>query len=133
MTAPDSCFTFVDDPAAFRDAEAWVVRIPAKARGKEKVLTILSERLRFPKYFGHNWDALEECLADLSWLGDVNRVAIVHEGLPFSPAGDQLATYLAVLRSAVQVRNAAAAGAKLTVVFSEKQRATIVSLANSGI
>lgn len=39
---------------------------------KEAMLGALSEALSFPDYFGFNWDAVEECLADLSWHeGDV--------------------------------------------------------------
>ena len=31
-------------------------------------LKIMSEKLYFPDYFGFNYDALDECMQDLSWL-----------------------------------------------------------------
>jgi hypothetical protein len=40
--------------------------------GKSAMLDALAKALHFPDWFGFNWDALEECLTDLSWLeGDV--------------------------------------------------------------
>lgn len=41
--------------------------------------------LAFPDYFGHNWDALEECLADLEWLpakGYILLIVDAHAVLP---------------------------------------------------
>ncbi len=35
--------------------------------GKAQVLDALAKALAFPDWFGHNWDALEDCLSDLSW------------------------------------------------------------------
>ena len=117
--APDSPgpFLFSADPAAYRAEGALVVRIPAKARGKEKLLSVLAAKLRFPSYFGHNWDALEECLRDLSWLGDRPRVVIVHEAFPFSAAGDSLATYQSILADAVAVHRQRGTPPLLEVVF----------------
>jgi hypothetical protein len=117
MTIPPGPFLFSEDPAAYRAAGALVVRIPAKARGKEKLLSVLAAKLRFPRYFGHNWDALEECLRDLSWLGDQPRVVIVHEALPFSSAGETLSIYQGILADAVAVHRQRGTPPLLEVVF----------------
>ena len=117
MTISSGPFLFRADPSAYRAEGAMVVRIPAKARGKEKVLGVLATKLRFPSYFGHNWDALEECLCDLSWLGDQPRVVIVHEAFPFSAAGDALATYQSILADAVAVHRQRGTPPLLEVVF----------------
>jgi hypothetical protein len=117
--APDAPgpFLFSDDPAAYRAEGALVVRIPAKAKGKEKLLSVLAAKLRFPGYFGHNWDALEECLRDLSWLADRPRVVIVHEAFPFSATGDSLATYQSILADAVAVHRQRGTPPLLDAVF----------------
>ncbi len=91
---------FVDVPAEYRDNAAVVVRLPPGVRSKRKLLAILAGKLRFPGYFGGNWDALEECLADLSWLPAGQRVAIVHEDLPFGAGGENRGIYLNILAAA---------------------------------
>ncbi len=35
---------------------------------------------KFPGPYAHDWDALAECLTDLSWLRPVNGFVIVYEG-----------------------------------------------------
>ncbi|MFL6057240.1 MAG: barstar family protein [Actinoallomurus sp.] len=37
-------------------------------RDKQALLQRCAEELVLPSYFGRNWDALEECLRDLSWV-----------------------------------------------------------------
>lgn len=117
MTAPASMFLFCDDPAAFDAEGALVARIPVGARGKEKLLRVLARKLRFSGYFGHNWDALDECLRDLSWLSDRGRVVIVHEGWPFSPSSPSMATYMGILADAVAAHRPGGSPPILDVVF----------------
>ena len=38
------------------------------ARTKAQMLGLLGRTLEFPSWFGRNWDALEDCLTDLSWI-----------------------------------------------------------------
>src|SRR5690606_15638938 len=37
-------------------------------RDKADALCRFARALRFPEWFGHNWDALADCLSDLSWM-----------------------------------------------------------------
>ena len=58
--------------------------------------------LRFPEYFGRNWDALDECLRDLDWLEyPLQRLVIVDASeLLVDGDDDDLATFLAIIRDA---------------------------------
>ena len=109
-------FVFVDSPAEFGDEAGLIVRIPPGIRSKQKLLAILATKLHFPRYFGWNWDALEECLRDLSWLPAAKPIVLVHEGLPFGAGGKNRSIYLEVLR-AVLAHRQSSPGPKLSAVF----------------
>ncbi len=51
--------------------------------GKASFLAACATTLRFPAYFGANWDALEECLTDLSWLEGRGVVLVFRQIAPF--------------------------------------------------
>jgi RNAse (barnase) inhibitor barstar len=48
-------------PAPLELREIVLVRI----RDKDAFLSACARALRFPEYFGHNWDAFYDCLADI--------------------------------------------------------------------
>ncbi|HTY03706.1 MAG TPA: barstar family protein [Rhodocyclaceae bacterium] len=39
----------------------------AQAGDKEQMLAAIAKAMRFPDWFGHNFDALADCLADMGW------------------------------------------------------------------
>lgn len=63
------------------------VREIAPGSSKEELLAAIAEALVLPDYFGHNWDALEECLQDLEFDGEmlvllVRRAAMLWQSIP---------------------------------------------------
>jgi RNAse (barnase) inhibitor barstar len=74
LTDPGEAGVFARPPdAAALDAAAeraglarWTVDL-ARVRTKEALLAALAERLEFPEWFGDNWDALNDVLAERAW------------------------------------------------------------------
>jgi RNAse (barnase) inhibitor barstar len=93
-----SAFIFTDQCKAEAVHRA---ELPAGINSEEALLDAISIALRFPDYFGRNWNALDECICDLSWLrpGDV---ILIHKDLPLANNRASLSIYLSILRNAVE-------------------------------
>ena len=75
------------------------VDIPAHIETKAELLAHLARAIPLPAYFGHNWDALEECLGDLTWL-DRPQIILIHHDIPLANALPDQRLYLEILASA---------------------------------
>lgn len=114
MTMPANAalqFEYISDVTGFRAANAFVARLGGPLRRKRDLLRAVAANLKFPNYFGYNWDALEECLRDLSWLPVDKTIILLHEQLPLADKR-QRAIYANILRSAQQVHRG-----RLRVIF----------------
>jgi len=95
--------------------------LPAGIKSEGALLNALSVALQFPDYFGGNWNALDECIRNLSWLppGDV---MLSHEDLPLAGDRAPLLNYLSILKDAVEKWNTT--GSNLIFVSPEKRDMT---------
>jgi RNAse (barnase) inhibitor barstar len=60
-----------------------------KCRTPSTLFGEFARALDFPDYFGHNWDALEECLADFEWLQAKGYVLLIHNAEGVLPEDDE--------------------------------------------
>jgi RNAse (barnase) inhibitor barstar len=81
---------------AHADGFAPIARI--RFQEKDALLRAIAAALRFPDWFGQNWDALEDCLTDLSWLDADAYVLVFDHAQP----GDDFGVLADVLRSSAQ-------------------------------
>lgn len=52
----------------YNNSNVRLVLIDCKVRNVDELMRKLYEELEFPDYFGYNWNALNDCLQDFSWL-----------------------------------------------------------------
>jgi hypothetical protein len=62
-----------------------------------KPIEAIARALQFPGWFGGNWDALEDCLSDLSWRKPPYRLVLRN-----FRKGDELGILIDVLASVAQ-------------------------------
>jgi hypothetical protein len=76
-----------------------------------------ADTLQFPAYFGNNWDALQDCLGDLSWLPPQPRV-VLWDRVGLLASGDPEAWSIAqdVFATAAKERANAGAPALYTLI-----------------
>jgi hypothetical protein len=97
------------------------IEVPAHLAGKGELLDFLARAFPLPAYFGHNWDALEECLLDLEWLTEPG-VVLVHHDIPLAATPLDQRLYLRILAAAAE------ASSRLHVTFPPASRAAIDKL-----
>jgi RNAse (barnase) inhibitor barstar len=74
-----------------------------RAHGKNQLLGVFARALKFPNHFGKNWDALSDCLTDLSWLDGKGWVLIIGNGKTFAENyQEDFAIAIDILKGAVE-------------------------------
>jgi len=76
-----------------------VVDIKGPFNDKEALFSFLADELQFPEYFGKNWDALYDCLVNLSPERQ-KRVILLHVR-PLGLNNEDLETYFNLLFDAI--------------------------------
>jgi len=89
---------------AARDAGlAWHAVDLQRARGRRALFTAFAREFGFPPTFGGNWDALADCLQDLSWRTESGRIVLIRGAALFAAASpDDHATLCEILEATAQ-------------------------------
>lgn len=83
----------------------------AKCQSVVGLLAECARTLDFPDYFGHNWDALEECLIDLEWLPAKGYILLITDAECVLPDDEEeYETFLEILRDAGEAWGTGQAG-----------------------
>lgn len=71
----------------------------ARLTTKADLLACIASEFHFPEYWGQNWDALSDCLQDLSWLRQFSACLLVVENFEMLLGGtrSEVSVFLDIL------------------------------------
>ena len=61
------------------ETKNWILLNGDIINNKETFLKEISKLLNFPGYFGKNWDALNDCITDMSWFDLSKPLHIIYK------------------------------------------------------
>jgi len=100
QTGPDA--RLIAEAAEAAGLTLWRLDI-GHVHNKQEFTALLAKALAFPDWFGGNWDALEDCLEDLSWHPAPGYVLLLEHGKHFGAGHKQeFVTATEVLEGAAQ-------------------------------
>jgi len=112
---------FINNPLSHNPETTFVAHL-SDINSKDQLFKELSYKLRFPEYFGDNWDALSDCLRDFNWI-DQEGIVLVHDEVPKLDE-TTLDIYIQTLVEAVQDWKEGE-NHYLEIVFSEKDEGIV--------
>lgn len=93
-------FIFSENIDVYKDTDPYIVIVDKKDSGAYNLLGNLAVKLKFPDYYGFNWNAMEELMREFDWIPN-KRIVIFHTDLPnLLPIEEK--TYLEVLQECVE-------------------------------
>ena len=92
-------FEFTSDIASLKRKSVRVLEVPMELSDKDALFRWYADALDMPEYFGANWDALDECLRDLSWVKE-RRLVLFHRDVPLAANLKDRNNYVEVLANA---------------------------------
>jgi hypothetical protein len=84
---------FIDGASSFKAA------LKSGIDGVDDLFASLYTTLRFPTYFGDNWNAVSDCLRDFHWMEEKN-IVLIHTDMP-KLIPEDMEIYIDVLRTSI--------------------------------
>ncbi|MFC4274578.1 barstar family protein [Achromobacter aloeverae] len=122
---------YIDDYFQFRDnfdvrlpCAGFCATLPVGVESSEELIEVLKKILLFPAYCGSNWNAIDECMGDFSWIEQC-QISLIHPVIPKVPALE-LKIYIEILYSRVESWRYDD-DHKFIVIFNNKDRTIVES------